>query len=139
MRTCPHCHKEIKPKSRKSEENKTFYSECVKMKPAEYNKLIEVYGYKQTANMIFTLDTAIPNQQRKPYKDHYRAILAWVVKEIKAVPILGKNPNPLLKEFKQQKQSEPELPPVRTMETRYGQESLGVILKRSLIEARRKG
>ena len=135
MSTCPHCGKE-KPK--KSEEDKMFYSECVKMKPAEYNKLIEVYGYKQTANMIFTLDTAIPNQQRKPYRDHYRAILAWVVKEIKAVPIPGKNPNPLLKESKLKKQSEPELPPVRTMETRYGQESLGGILKRSLMEARGK-
>jgi len=81
-----------------TKEKKAFYSEYVQMKPTEYNKLLEVYGYKQTANMIFTLDLAIPNQTRKPYKDHYRAILKWVVENIKAIPMKGKSANPLLEE-----------------------------------------
>lgn len=84
MTKCLHCGKEIKLNS---SSEKIKYSEFVEMTPEQYKRLIDKYGFKQTANMIFTLDLAIPNQLRKPYKCHYRAILSWVVKEVKAVQI----------------------------------------------------
>ena len=102
---CPHCKKEIN-----ANDGKQYYSEYVQMKPGQYNKLLEIYGYKQAVNLIFTLDLAITNQLRKPYKCHYSAILSWVVEKIKAVPVNGKTANPLLKNIPQRKQQAP--PPI---------------------------
>jgi len=104
-------------KKTKKEEKRVFYSEFVQMKPKQYKKLIEVYGKVKTLEMIFELDLAIPNQIRKPYKDHYRAILKWVVEECKAVPLKGKSANPLYKpavQKKPQPEAEPATPEERS-------------------------
>ncbi len=96
---------------KKMKEEKIFYSEFVQMKPKEYKKLIEVYGRVKTGEAIFTLDLSIPNQIRKPYKDHYRAILSWVMSTIGAVPLRGKSPNSSTKHVNKNDNRLPEPPP----------------------------
>lgn len=45
----------------------------------EYQKLVDEYGEEFTQKCIKRLDLHIPNKTGSPYKDHYRAILSWVV------------------------------------------------------------
>ena len=60
-------------------EQKTPFSEYVKMTQKQYDTLLKKYGKFYTEKAIFVLDTAIPDKKGKPYKDHYRAILRWAM------------------------------------------------------------
>jgi hypothetical protein len=64
-------------------EEKINYSEHVKMTPTEYQKLVNDHGEETTQKCIQKLDNYIPNKPGKPYADHYRAILSWVINEVK--------------------------------------------------------
>lgn len=69
-----------KPKKAKVE--KTKYADYVSMKPEEYQKLVDAYGEPFTKACIQKLDF-YKGSKGKTYKDDYRAILSWVVDEIK--------------------------------------------------------
>lgn len=74
--------KEKKKKSPK--EDKIQFAEFVHMTQKEYDTLIERYGEQFTAKCIEKLDNykgANPNKRN--YKSDYRAILSWVVDEMK--------------------------------------------------------
>lgn len=72
---------EIIKKENKKEKNK--YSEYVYMTEEEYNKLINKYGEYFTKLCIEKLDN-YKGSNGKKYKDDYRAILNWVVDEVKS-------------------------------------------------------
>lgn len=71
--------KEIKKENIKE---KKQYAEFVNMTENEYNKLIDTYGENFTKQCINKLDN-YKGSSGKKYKDDYRAILTWVVDEIK--------------------------------------------------------
>ena len=62
---------------------KVQYSEFVFLHETEHNKLVDKYGEAFTQACINALDSYIPNKPSHPYKDHYRAILTWVVRQVK--------------------------------------------------------
>ena len=64
--------KKRKEKKRKVKESKLSYSECVFLKPSEYQKLVDEHGEEFTKLCIAKLDSYIPNKQGKPYVDHYQ-------------------------------------------------------------------
>ena len=67
---------------------KIGFSKYVKMTQTEYDKLVYKYGKFHTEKAIFILDNYIPDKKGKPYKDHYRVILRWVMKKaIEEFPI----------------------------------------------------
>lgn len=63
-------------------EEKLSYAEFVNMSKTEYQKLINSYGEKFTQECINTLDN-YKGSSGKKYKSDYRAILSWVVNEVK--------------------------------------------------------
>lgn len=69
-------------KTRKPKVDKTKYSDYVSMKPEEYEKLVNGYGEPFAKACIQKLDF-YKGSKGKTYKDDYRAILSWVVDEIK--------------------------------------------------------
>lgn len=62
----------------REEENTRARAENVTMTDAEYQKLIDKYGEKETSRLIEILDN-YKGQSGKKYKSDYRAILNWVV------------------------------------------------------------
>jgi len=63
--------------------NKKEYSPSVKLKLLEYEKLITLIGIENTKQCIEKLsDYIISKGLQKKYKDHYRTIRNWVIKEI---------------------------------------------------------
>jgi hypothetical protein len=62
---------------------KIKFSECVELTQEEYGKLVKDHGEPFAKECIDVLDNYIPNKNGKPYKDHYRAINSWVVKQVK--------------------------------------------------------
>ena len=63
----------------KEKYKKEKYSDHVEITPDQYVALVDRFGQEFAKKCIERLDAAIPNQTRKPYRDHYRAILSWVV------------------------------------------------------------
>lgn len=63
-------------------EEKLSYAEFVNMSKTEYQKLINSYGEKFTKECINALDN-YKGSSGKKYKSDYRAILSWVVNEVK--------------------------------------------------------
>lgn len=72
-------------KNEKNEKNNTKkiykkkFLDYVFLADDEYRKLVDDYGEEFTQKCIKRLDLHIPNKTGSPYKDHYRAILSWVV------------------------------------------------------------
>ena len=60
---------------------KKAYAEFVKMTEANYARLVELYGESFTAACITKLDL-YKGSKGKTYKDDYRAILSWVVRQV---------------------------------------------------------
>ena len=93
--------KEIKEKEKlkkdsspqNSETEKIRYAEFVKMKEAEYQKLLKQYGQTNTLAMIAKLNHYKGANGRK-YKSDYHAILNWVVDEV--IPQNGKDSKTLV-------------------------------------------
>lgn len=75
----PDALKESKVNKSKVKEKKVYYSENVCMTEREYQKLVTDHGEPFTKECIKILDNYIPNKPGKPYKDHYRVILSWVI------------------------------------------------------------
>lgn len=71
-----------KEKSKRKEETKISYAEFVNMTKTEYQKLINSYGEVFTKECINVLDN-YKGSSGKKYKSDYRAILSWVVNEVK--------------------------------------------------------
>ena len=72
---------ELVAKKRKPQKPiKHKYAECVRMTEAEYQKLIDAYGYDGVQWMITKLDN-YKAARGMTYKSDYRAILNWVTKE----------------------------------------------------------
>jgi hypothetical protein len=73
-------------KNNKKEKNdnndKNKYAEFVFLKDIEYNKLISDYGQHWTNKIIQKLDN-YKGSSGKTYKSDYRAILTWVIEDIK--------------------------------------------------------
>jgi len=69
--------KDPKPKPEKKR-----YADFVHMTEAQYNKLISDYGQTCTAELIRRLDN-YKGSRGKSYKDDYRAILSWVVDDLR--------------------------------------------------------
>lgn len=71
---------ELTPEQKaKAEKKKKYsYAEFVTMTRDEYAKLCEQFGEEATKGMIDILDNYIGSKGKK-YKNHYRAILSWVV------------------------------------------------------------
>ena len=66
----------------KEKEQKIHFAEFVTMTNAEYEKLISTYGKEFTDQCIQVLDN-YKGSNGKKYKSDYRAILTWVVDEVK--------------------------------------------------------
>jgi len=64
---------------KRREEKKNSYGELknVKLKPEEYQKLLDLVGEEIVSVMIFELDTYIGSTGRK-YNSHYATILSWL-------------------------------------------------------------
>lgn len=60
---------------------KKSYAEFVKMTEANYSRLVELYGEAFTMACITKLDL-YKGSKGKTYKDDYRAILSWVVRQV---------------------------------------------------------
>lgn len=60
---------------------KKSYAEFVKMTEANYTRLVELYGEAFTMACITKLDL-YKGSKGKTYKDDYRAILSWVVRQV---------------------------------------------------------
>ncbi len=69
--------KEVKPKNEKTE-----FAPFVTMTNEEHSKLVEEHGLELTKRFIEKLDN-YKGSSGKKYKDDYRAILSWVVNDIK--------------------------------------------------------
>ena len=74
--------KKEKPKAKKTAEPKTAYAEYVTMTDKEHEKLLADFGEDATGKMIAVLDN-YKGSSGKSYKSDYRAILVWVVDEVK--------------------------------------------------------
>ena len=66
----------------KKEEEKIHFAEFVSMTNAEFEKLVSTYGKDFADQCIKKLDN-YKGSSGKDYKSDYRAILSWVVEEIK--------------------------------------------------------
>ena len=66
---------------KKAGPEKKAYAEFVKMTEANYARLVELYGESFTAACITKLDL-YKGSKGKTYKDDYRAILSWVVRQV---------------------------------------------------------
>lgn len=66
----------------RTREVKINYAPNVKITQTEYENLVNEHGEEFAKKCIQKLDNYIPNKQGKPYKDHYRAILSWVVGQV---------------------------------------------------------
>ena len=66
---------------KKAGPEKKTYAEFVKMTEANYARLVELYGESFTAACITKLDL-YKGSKGKTYKDDYRAILSWVVRQV---------------------------------------------------------
>lgn len=66
----------------KEKEPKIHFAEFVTMTNAEYNKLVSTYGNEFADQCIEVLDN-YKGSSGKKYKSDYRAILSWVVDEVK--------------------------------------------------------
>ena len=72
--------KEIKKEKNNTKKiYKKKFLDCVFLTDDEYRKLVDDHGEEFTQQCIKRLDLHIPNKAGSPYKDHYRAILSWVV------------------------------------------------------------
>lgn len=70
-----------KEKSTKSTPRKSKYAEFVSMTEAEYQKLVDRFGEKDTLRLIEILDN-YKGSKNKRYASDYRAILNWCVKRL---------------------------------------------------------
>ena len=66
----------------KEKETKIHFAEFVTMTNAEYNKLVSTYSKELADQCIEVLDN-YKGSSGKKYKSDYRAILAWVIDEVK--------------------------------------------------------
>ena len=75
-----HMETETETETENKTRDKIKYSDFVKMKKSEHEKLVDQYGTKATKWMIEKLDN-YKGAKGKTYKSDYRAILSWVVEE----------------------------------------------------------
>ena len=66
----------------KEKEPKIHFAEFVTMTNAEYSKLVSTYG-KEFADQCITVLDNYKGSSGKKYKSDYRAILTWVIDEVK--------------------------------------------------------
>lgn len=81
-----------KVKESKVKENeliKNKYAENVLLTDDEYKKLVEKHGEHWTKKMIEKLDN-YKGAHGKKYKSDYKAILSWVIDEVKKLPEYGR-------------------------------------------------
>lgn len=76
-------------KVKETELIKNIYAENVLMTESEYRKLIEKHGEHWTKKMIEKLDN-YKGAHGEKYKSDYKAILSWVIDEIKKTPEYGR-------------------------------------------------
>jgi len=74
--------KNVRMKELKDLKNKTLYRECVYLTDEEYEKLVLEHGEKFTEDCIELLDN-YKGSSGKSYKSDYKAILTWVVMQVK--------------------------------------------------------
>ena len=77
-----------------TETGKIKYAEFVKMTEVEYSKLCKKHGKEFTTLCVDKLNN-YKGSKGKKYKSDYRAILSWVIDEIKKSGVKSFNTNPL--------------------------------------------